>query len=105
MLARMKLDPVRSHFLMGFFEQYLKLNEREEELFRQEISKLNKEEAAMAIELTNSWEEKGRTEGRTEEKLEVAKKMLLSGMDIETIVKITDLDRARIEEIKKQLDH
>ena len=59
----------------------------------------------MAIELTNSWEEKGRTEGRTEEKLEVAKKMLLSGMDIETIVKITDLDRARIEEIKKQLDH
>jgi predicted transposase/invertase (TIGR01784 family) len=113
MLARMKLDPVRSHFLMGFFEQYLRLNKREEELFRQEISKLNKEEIAMAMELTNSWEEKGREEGLTEglakgrEKaaLEMARKMLQSGMDVTTIVKITDLDRAKIEEIKKQLDH
>ncbi len=43
-------------------------------------------------------------EGPAEERLEMARKMLQSGMDVITIVKITDLDRAKTEEIKKQLD-
>lgn len=105
MLARMKLDETRNHFLMGFFEKYLRLDEREEQLFRREIGKLNQREVAVVMELTNSWEEKGRVEGEARGRLEVAKKMLLSGMDIDTVVKMTDLDRTKVEELRKQTEH
>ncbi|HUW63650.1 MAG TPA: Rpn family recombination-promoting nuclease/putative transposase [Spirochaetia bacterium] len=66
MLARMKLDPARSRFLVSFFESYLKLNEQEEKLFAQEVGKLDRKEAAAVMQLTNSWEEKGRAEGKAE---------------------------------------
>lgn len=59
--------------------------------------------------LANSWEEKGRAEGRVEGevrgRLDVARNMLLSGMDIYTVAKMTDLGRDKVEELKKQLKH
>lgn len=105
MLARMKLDPVRNHFLIGFFEKYLRLSKREEELFKEEIGKLDKKEVAAVMEITNSWEEKGLADGEIKGKLVVARNLLLSGMDIDAVVKMAELDRAKVEELKKQLEH
>lgn len=51
------------------------------------------------MRMTTPWHEEGRTEG----KLEVAEKMLLSGMYIDTVVKVTNLDRAKVEKLKKKL--
>jgi len=76
MLARMKLDPARSSFLMTFFESYLKLDKREEELFQREMSKLDRKEAAAIMQLTNSWEERGRAEGKIEGKIEYAREII-----------------------------
>ncbi len=56
MLARMRLDPARISFLINFFEYYLKLNEHEEELFRREMGKLDKGEAAVIMQVA-TWEE------------------------------------------------
>lgn len=46
-------------------------------------------------------EERGRTEGRTEEKIEIAVKMLGDNLPIETIMKITGLTKEEIKALKK----
>ena len=43
--------------------------------------------------------EKGREEGRVEGVIQVAKKLLESGMDVDTIMKMTDLPKSEIEKL------
>ena len=47
--------------------------------------------------------EKGREEGRAEGKnlkaIQIAKKMLAAGMDIDTVIKMTDLSKSEIEKL------
>jgi len=67
MLTRLRLDPARIQLLTGFFESYLVLNDEEEKVFQQKISEeLKPEEVQKAMEITTSWHEKGRQEGRQE---------------------------------------
>ena len=44
--------------------------------------------------------EKGREEGKNSKALQIAKKMLDAGMDIETVMQITDLPKSEIEKLK-----
>jgi predicted transposase/invertase (TIGR01784 family) len=44
--------------------------------------------------------EKGREEGKNSKALQIAKKMLDAGMDIETVMQITDLSKSEIEKLK-----
>ena len=44
--------------------------------------------------------EKGREEGKNSKALQIAKKMLDAGMDIETVMQITDLSKSKIEKLK-----
>ena len=43
--------------------------------------------------------EEGRAEGRVEGVIQVAKKLLESGMDVDTIMKMTDLSKNEIEKL------
>ena len=43
--------------------------------------------------------EKGREEGREQRNIEIAKKMLAAGMDIDTVIKMTDLSKSEIEKL------
>ena len=43
--------------------------------------------------------EKGREEGRKEEKIKIARNMKLSGLDINTIAKITNLSEDEIDKL------
>lgn len=61
MMVRMELDPASARFINRFFENYLKLNEKEEEEFMQEISQI--ENAEEFTELPNLWEERGIRKG------------------------------------------
>ena len=70
MLVRMELDPARMTLLTGFFETYLILNEEEERKLEEEIGKVDEKEAKRMIEITTSWEEKGKMKGRMEGKAE-----------------------------------
>jgi len=56
--------------LTGFFETYLRLNEKEAGKLEEEMGKMDEKEAGKMIELTTSWEEKGRSKGRIEGKRE-----------------------------------
>lgn len=76
MLVQMELDPARMTLLAGFFETYLRLNESEERKLEEEMGKVNDKEARKMIELTTSWEEKGRTEGKIEGQAEILLKLL-----------------------------
>ena len=70
MLVHMELDPARMTLLTGFFETYLRLDETEERKLEEEMGKMDEKEASRMIELTTSWEEKGRSKGRIEGKIE-----------------------------------
>lgn len=70
MLVRLEQDPARMTLLTGFFETYLKLNEEEEQWLRTELQKLDHDEEVRIMELTTSWHEKGKREGRLEGKQE-----------------------------------
>jgi flagellar biosynthesis/type III secretory pathway protein FliH len=66
----MELDPARMTLLTGFFETYLILNEEEERKLEEEMGKVDEKEAKRMIEITTSWEEKGKMKGRMEGKAE-----------------------------------
>ena len=44
--------------------------------------------------------EKGREEGKNSKAIQIAKRMLDAGMDIETVMQITDLSKSEIEKLK-----
>ena len=50
--------------------------------------------------IDTAWE-KGREEGKNWKAIQIAKKMLDAGMDIETVMQITDLSKSEIEKLKK----
>jgi predicted transposase YdaD len=70
MLINMELDLARMTLLTGFFETYLRLDETEEKQLEEEMGKMDEKEANRMIEITTSWEEKGRVKGRKEGKTE-----------------------------------
>ena len=70
MLVQMELDPARMTLLTRFFETYLCLDKSEERKLEEEVGKMDKKEAGKVIELTTSWEEKGRIAGRAEGRAE-----------------------------------
>ena len=47
----------------------------------------------------------GRTEGKIEEKLAIAKNMLNMGMDIEQIMKATKLKEEKLQILKEEIKH
>lgn len=98
MLVTMELDPARTRFINDFFEQYLILNEKEEEILMREISQL--ENAEEFTKLPNSWEERGIRKGREE----VAFEMLREGLPIDLIEKVTHLDKEAVEKLRKKLN-
>lgn len=101
MIVRMKLDPARERLIYGFFETYLKLNEKEEEMLMREIEKLP--EADEILEIPISYEEKGKEIGKELGKKEVAKELLREGLSLEFIAKVTKLDEEEIKELKKEM--
>ena len=99
LLARLKLDPARMELITGFFETYLKLNQQEEEQLKRELGKIDQKEADLIMQITTSWHEKGKIEG----KIEVAKNLLLLNVDIDNIAKATGLTRTELEKLQEQL--
>src|SRR5690625_1846414 len=105
MLARMQLDPAKQRIIHGFFEQYLRLTNEEEEQLMEEIKK--NPEAEKIFEIPISYEEKGKEIGKEIGKelgkKEVVIEMLKEGSDLNFISKVTQFDIDEIKEIKQQL--
>ncbi|HZJ85111.1 MAG TPA: transposase, partial [Syntrophomonadaceae bacterium] len=94
--------------ITGFFETYLKLNPEEEKELEKRIKLLNPKEAEEMLELTTSWHEKGRQEGRQEGELkkawEMARNMLLDGEVVEKVIKYTGLEKEEINKLKREIE-
>ena len=101
MIAKMELNPAKMRYIIGFFENYLTLNQHEEEVLMKEIKQYN--ESREIPHLPISWEEKGREEGIRQGKREVALEMLKEGASIDFIVKVTQLSRETIKKLRKTL--
>ena len=117
----MELDPARMTLLTGFFETYLRLNEVEERKLEEAMGKIDEKEARRMIEITTSWEERGRVKGRAEGKTEgkaegkaegelaarraVVRKMLQRGMTLKEIAEITELSADEILRVKDESNH
>lgn len=57
-LATLRLDSARTRLVSGFIDTYLRLNEAEEQLFTEEIGKLEAVEQEQVMEITTSWGER-----------------------------------------------
>ena len=100
----MELDPARARFIIGFFEQYLELDIKEEEELMQEISQQDNPERFTQLPI--SWEEKGIRKGIEQGKVQGQKKialeMLKEDLSIDLIAKVTHMDKEAIEELRKR---
>ncbi|AUI37456.1 transposase [[Bacillus] caldolyticus] len=116
MLVRLELDEAKQRLLFGFFETYLRLSEEEEAKLRNEVSQMETKEAKQVMELIVSYEQRGmekgiqqgvkqgmkqgRQQGIEEGKLDVVKRMLAKGYDVDTIHELTGLPVEKIERVK-----
>ena len=102
MLVQMELDPARMTLLTGFFETYLRLSESEERKLEEEMAKVDEKEARKMIELTTSWEEKGKIEGQAELLLkQLRKKFMVIPADMES--QIRSLPGDRLEQLAEAI--
>jgi hypothetical protein len=101
MLVRMELSPAKQRLIYGFFEQYLILDEKEEEKLMEEIKQLD--DASKILEIPISYEKKGVEKGIEKGIRITALEMIKEGFPIQTVVKITKLDVKEVEEMKRSL--
>jgi hypothetical protein len=66
LLARLRLDPAKTRLIASFIETYLNLSGEESKLFSKELQAMPAHQREEVMELTTSWHEAGRVEGRAE---------------------------------------
>ncbi|MEM9272288.1 MAG: DUF4351 domain-containing protein [Cyanobacteria bacterium P01_F01_bin.143] len=76
LMVTLKLDPAKMQLISGFVDTYLRLNDAEKTIFQSELSKMRLEEQEQIMQITTSWKEEGRLEGRLEEKLSITLRQL-----------------------------
>lgn len=103
MMANMQLDLAKSTILTTFFETYLKLNQEQQEEYKRQLNdKLKPEEVEKFMQLTTSYHEEGRKEGK-----EIGLEMTLTaleafreGKNIEEVMILTGLKRDELLKIQ-----
>ena len=63
LLATLRLDPARTHFISAFIDTYLRLSADELRIFRADLAAVTKPEQEQVMQLTTSWKEEGIQEG------------------------------------------
>jgi hypothetical protein len=80
LLANLQLDPARNFLISGFVDTYLRLNQKEEQVFQTEIAKIEPiAEQERIMQLTTSWMERGIEQG-LEQGLEQERRSAISGL-------------------------
>jgi hypothetical protein len=80
LLANLQLDPARNFLISGFVDTYLRLNQKEEQVFQTEIAKIEPiAEQERIMQLTTSWMERGIEQG-LERGLEQERRSAISGL-------------------------
>lgn len=112
MLVRMELNPAKMALINGFFETYLKLDQKEEQILMEEIKHLQPQETEGILKLPNSWIERGikrgmkqgMKQGMKKSSKRIASNMIKKGYTEESIASLTELSVEEIRNIKQELD-
>ncbi|MUV37660.1 hypothetical protein JNUCC1_01466 [Lentibacillus sp. JNUCC-1] len=103
MMSKMELNPAKMRLIYGFFDRYLSLSEKEEEMVMEKVK--HSPDMEKIMELPISYEEKGKRIGeeigKEMGKKEVAASMLREGSPIDFIIKVTGLSHDEIEALKR----
>lgn len=107
MIANLKLDKARTFQLSGFIDNYLRLNPVEREQFQVEVDKIKlPKEREEVMEITTSWKEEGRVEGRESATRALAIKQLtrkLGNLSPELLARVNGLNLERLEALAEDL--
>jgi predicted transposase YdaD len=76
LLATLRLDPARTKLISGFVDTYLRLNQREEEVFQEELGRIEPTEREGVMEIVTSWMERGIEQGKHEGERSLILKLL-----------------------------
>ncbi|MFW5972317.1 MAG: hypothetical protein ACOCRL_02395 [Bacillota bacterium] len=80
-----------------------------EEFDMKELEKLLKEEGLEEVDIIMSMADKlrreGREEGIKEGKLKIARNMIENNIDIQQIIRLTELDEEKIKILKEEIQH
>ncbi|MCK8825406.1 hypothetical protein [Fuchsiella alkaliacetigena] len=75
------------------------LNEEEREVYEARLKWLRDEEMAL-----KKAEKKGIEKGKKERDIEIARRLLKLNIEIDKIIEATELDKGKIEEMKKEME-
>lgn len=107
MIANLKLDKARTFQLSGFIDNYLQLNPVEKEQFQVEVDKIKlPQERENVMEITTSWKEEGRVEGRESGERELVIKLLtkkVGNLSPELLTRVSSLNIDRLEALAEDL--
>ena len=106
LMVTLKLDPAKMQLISGFVDTYLRLNSAEEAIFQSELSRMKLEEQKRIMQITTSWKEEGRLEGRIEEKLRITLRQLnrkLGNLPEEIATQIKSLEPYQLDLLTEDL--
>lgn len=106
LMVTLKLDPAKMQLISGFVDTYLRLNSAEEAIFQSELSRMKLEEQERIMQITTSWKEEGRLEGRIEEKLRITLRQLnrkLGNLPEEIATQIKSLEPYQLDLLTEDL--
>jgi hypothetical protein len=110
LMVTLKLDPGKMQLISGFIDTYLRLNSQEEAIFQSELDTMEAMEQEQIMQITTSWEQKGRVEGRIEgrieEKLAITLRQLnrkLGNFPEEIATRIKSLEPVQLDSLTEDL--
>jgi hypothetical protein len=106
LLVTLKLDLAKMQLISGFVDTYLRLNSQEESIFQSELSTMELQEREQIMQITTSWKEEGRIEGRIEEKLSIILRLLnrkFGNLSEEISTRIKSLEPSQLDTLTEDL--
>ena len=102
LMVTLKLDPAKMQLISGFVDTYLNLNQQEESVFQFQLSTMELEQQEQIMEITTSWQRKGRVEGQSNTILRLLNRKLGTLPDAIT-EQIKSLEPDRLDSLTEDL--
>jgi predicted transposase/invertase (TIGR01784 family) len=101
LMVTLKLDPAKMSLVSKFVDTYLQLDRDEEKTFQAEVDKMDTAQKEEVMQVTTSWERKGKIEGKIEERQAIALNMLKDNLPLEQISRWTGLSIAEVQKLQE----
>jgi hypothetical protein len=98
LLVTLKLDPAKMSLVSKFVDTYLQLDREEEKTFQAEVDRMDIAQKEEVMQVTTSWERKG----KAEERETIALNMLKENFSLEQISRLTGMTIPEIQGLQTQ---